>query len=350
MAKLQTLANKTGEVTFRKKLVRQHIGAEITSTGEPDFSENVREIKSRIELTRQMFTSLRHRGLRLSPFLEIAAGEGFRSDLLVTEFGARGFATDISQHTLAADRVISKELHLGKRSIKICCDAYNLPFLSNSFPLIFVALSLHHFPDPTPVIAEAVRVLTPTGYFYFDEEPIKQNLNFNLWRRDYHLRWFEKLLKYSIVLLFLSRIGRAEVDHGILEETFSLSTWAEALAPFAQAEIIQTVYPPSLGIKETKIKTNRADWINPKFLVRLGLFLFGGGIGGICQLQKKGIAQKFKTPADLLACPDCRMNDNLAPLKHKFNTLICTRCRKSYYKKKGVWILLEHKLEKQLYG
>lgn len=344
----QSLANKLGEVAFRKKLVRQHTGREIVSPGEPSFTEKLAEMETRIEKSQTIFQKLRDRGITLSPFLEIAAGEGYRSDFLVSKFGATGFATDISADTLAADRIIRKELRLAKSSIKICCDAYNLPFLSNSFPFVFVALSLHHFPDPTPVIKEAVRVLSPNGYFYFDEEPIKQGLNLNLWRRDYHLRWFEKILKYTLVLLFLSRIGKSEVEHGILEETFPLDTWGSALAIFEDAEVYETVFPFSWSVKLHK--NNRSNWIFPNWLVRFGLFLFGGGIRGMGRVNKSGMVQKFTTLFNLLACPACRKGDRLTKLKLVNRHLRCPSCRVEYRQEANVWILLTPSLHQRLYG
>ena len=348
-ANLQTIENKRGEVTFRKKLVNQHIGNTIVSPGEPNFFENIRELQNRLTNTQTTFEKFLKRKLKLSPFLEIAAGEGFRSDLLVSRFRAQGFATDISQQTLAADKIITQELKLNKYSIKICCDAYNLPFLSNSFPFVFVALSLHHFPDPAPIIKEAARVLIPDGVFYFDEEPIKQGLNLNLWRRGYHLRWFEKILKYTLVLIWLSRIGKAEVEHGILEETFPLSTWEKALAPFYKAEVEETVFPFKRKVK--RVKSSSPHWIYPNWLTRLGLYLFGGGIEGLGQIKKSGKPKSFTNILEYLGCPNCREKTTLQPLKLvNSQKLICRKCHVSYIKRAGVWIILEKRLEQKLYG
>lgn len=348
MTSVQKFSNKFGEVSFRKQLVKQHSSHAIVSPGEPDFAENLAELKNRLARCEHMFTEFATRGITFSPFLEIAAGQGYRSDLLVNEFGADGFATDISQHSLASDRIITKELKLKKHSVKICCDAYNLPFVSNSFPFVFIALSLHHFPDPAPVINEAIRVLTPTGYFFFDEEPIKQGINLNLWRRDYHLRWFEKILKYTLVLIWLSRIGRAEVDHGILEETFSLETWEKALSPFPKAEVYQSVFPFSW--KTTIHKSGIQGWIIPNYFVRLGLFLFGGGIGGLAQIKKRGRPATQPDLFKMLGCPTCRQKDTLTSLHRHKNYLICSRCKIRYTQKNHVWMLLTPKMSRQLYG
>lgn len=346
---LQSLENKIGEVSFRKNLVQQHVRRIIVSPGEPDFDENLKELHYRLDRSRAIFTKFANEKKQLSPFLEIAAGEGFRSDLLVSSFRAQGFATDISQPTLAADKIITQKLNLNKRSIKICCDAYNLPFLSNSFPFVFVALSLHHFPDPSPIINEAIRTLAPGGFFYFDEEPIKQGLNLNLWRRGYHLRWFEKFLKYTLVLIWLSRIGKSEVEYGILEETFPLSTWEKTLTPFYKAQVEENVFPFKWKVK--RIKSASRHWIYPNWLIQLGLFLFGGGIGGWGQVKKSGKARKYANLLDLLGCPNCRRRNDLVPLKISGQgKLVCAKCHKLYLRKSGVWIILERNLEQKLYG
>ena len=61
---------------------------------------------------------------------------------------------------------------------RICCDANTLPFAQNSLPFVFCFETLHHFPDPTPVVHEIYRVLCPGGWFYFNEEPFKKVLYF----------------------------------------------------------------------------------------------------------------------------------------------------------------------------
>lgn len=344
----QSLVSKRGEVRFRKILVKQHSHNSIVSPGEPNFEENLQQIRQRIQYSTDIFSRFKRQGVILSPFLEVAAGQGYRSDLLASKFNAYGFASDISQHSLASDRIITKELKLKNQSIKICCDAYNLPFLSSSFPFVFVALALHHFPDPLPVIKEAVRVLRPNGHFYFDEEPIKQGLNLNLWRRDYHLRWFEKILKYTLLLIWLSRIGKAEVDHGILEETFSLSIWEKSLAPFKKAYIWQSVFP--FPWKTIVRKKKFTGWIKPNLFVRLGLFLFGGGIGGLAQVKKSNSGSRKQNLFKIFGCPTCRRKDNVAPLKKGKLHLKCVRCSTVYEQKDHVWMLLPKNLKRTLYA
>jgi len=48
-------------------------------------------------------------------------------------------------------------------------NAQHLTFDSNSFDLVCVSNSLHHFDDPLPVLREMERVLCPGGYFLVNE-------------------------------------------------------------------------------------------------------------------------------------------------------------------------------------
>jgi ubiquinone/menaquinone biosynthesis C-methylase UbiE/uncharacterized protein YbaR (Trm112 family) len=349
MLYLQTNLNKNAEVKFRQQLIKQHTGNKIIFPNEPDFGENLKSTENRLEYTRNIWKKLRQQQISLSPFLEIAGGNGLRSDLLASEFAAKGITSDISQHTQTGGIVLRAKFGLNKQSLRICCDAYNLPFLSDSFSFVFIALSLHHFPDPKPIIKEAARVLQSNGYFYFDEEPIAQLFNLNLWRRPNKLRWFEKILKASIILLFLSRIGKTEVDYGILEETFTLQQWEKALAPFHSGWVEESVFPFNKYWKTICYKKN-TGWVNPNLFTRLGLVVFGGGIKGLLQIKKIAKQSKFQHVIDFLACPSCRKNDELNQLLNYGKYLICRKCHIKYFQKQNVWMLLEPKLYKQLYG
>src|SRR5260221_6519816 len=74
------------------------------------------------------------------------------------------------------------ELGLERLPVRVCCDAYHLPFRSGSLPFVFCYETLHHFPEPGPIVAEAHRVLAPGGTFLFDEEPYRKVLHANLFK------------------------------------------------------------------------------------------------------------------------------------------------------------------------
>src|SRR3989338_2026371 len=152
--KLQPLSAKLGEVKFRQKLVRQHLGKENLFDGEPDHKEIITILKERVNSTQKIFKKLQVRGVTLSPFLEIGAEKGQRSMVLVNDFGATGFGSDISYQSLKSAAEFAKILGFKKLPTLVCCDAYQLPFTSGSIPFIFCFETLHHFPDPTPIIKE----------------------------------------------------------------------------------------------------------------------------------------------------------------------------------------------------
>lgn len=345
----QTLKNKLGEVSFRSKLMSQHADSKIVFPGEPNYQENLVQIKTRVKVAEAIFQNLAKLGVRLSPFLEIAAGQGYRVLPLVNNFSATGIITDISAETLGSVKVIGSELNLAKFPFAICCDAENLPFASNSFPFVCIFLSLHHFPDPKLVIAEAARVLADEGHFYFDEEPVDQGLNLNWWRRDYHLTAIEKILKLFLILPFLSKIGKTEVEHGILEETFSLKTWEAALSPFEKVWLTLKAFP--FGPQDTIEKAEQTGWLTPNLQTRAGLWLFGGGIKGLARISKKQKAKKFTNLHNFLICPDCRLSGSEITLeKQPRSRLFCPQCGRIFSKISGVLSLLPNKLEEKLYA
>ncbi|MBA7631328.1 hypothetical protein ES703_38859 [subsurface metagenome] len=129
----------------------------------------------------RLFNGLRKKGIKLSPFLEIGAERTQCSMVLKNYYNADGFAVDLSKDMLQFAGVILKPLGFKKMPIRVCCDAYNLPFRNNVFPFVFCYETLHHFPEPTPVILEIKRVMQKGGFFLLASEPIKRKLKMKLW-------------------------------------------------------------------------------------------------------------------------------------------------------------------------
>lgn len=340
MSKLQPLSAKLGEVKFRQKLIEQHLGQSQSFSEEPDRKEILKILKQRIEVTQKIFSQLKKRGFILSPFLEIGAEKGQRSMVLVNDFGARGFAVDISRQSLAASEEFAKILGFRKLPTLVCCDAYHLPFAPNSIPFIFCFETLHHFPHPAPVVKEIHRVLAPGGVFYFAEEPVKQFFNLGLWRRGYRLNPLERLLKTLGILPFLSRIGATEVNHGVLEEEFSLNVWRKAFDPFKKVEA--TVSPVFFG-PGSKLLKNGSRWKNPSPLTLLLIHLQGGGIEGLA--IKNGDLKHQASRRTILNCPDCQI-----AIRKNTNGFLCHRCWRKFESKEKVLMFLPAKLQKKLYG
>ncbi|MBI2034134.1 MAG: class I SAM-dependent methyltransferase [Candidatus Levybacteria bacterium] len=347
MPAVQTLKNKKGEVLFRQKLFLHASNTTPKLPYQPTKKEYSKIIMDRVNTTRITFQNLLQKGIPLSPFLEIGSERGQRSLLLTNEFGANGFMCDISLESLLSAKGVMENFNYTKLPVGVCADAYNLPFRAGSIPFIFCFQTIHHFPDPYPIFKEIKRVLAPGGYFYFNEEPIKQRFNLNLFRRDYHLRWYEKILKKLLILHFISRIGKSETDHNIIETSFPLTTWQRSIDIFDGADITVTVFPFGPTVKRIKNKKN--GWINFPLLVKLMLASLGGNIEGLCYVNKKHIAEKKNKTSNILACPNCKRKPKL--LYHKLKKcLSCPLCMATFENKHGVFILVSGKQKKALYN
>lgn len=346
MATKQTDKNKKGEVTFRKKLAQQFAGKTTVYHGEPSAVQYGEILKDRIRDYAKYFNILKKKRVFLTPYLEIGAGVGQGGMLLENNYGVSGFVTDISYETLVLAPKYKKELRFRKMPVRIACDLYNLPFQTGSIPFIFTFQTLHHLPDPLPAFLEFKRVLSPKGYFYFDEEPVAQVFNLNLWRRDRNLRWFEKVLKLFVVLHFISRIGRSEIEHNILEETFTLKIWEKALSVFSVCHARLTVFPFQFSINRTK--TKNAHWLRPPFFKNLLLQTLGGGIGALCQNTNGRECAKTPTLFDTLACPQCASKPRLSFEAHT-ETLSCATCKAAYKKINGVYLLFSKEQMNKFY-
>ena len=346
MPLLQTSENKKGEVEFRRKLAPQFEGKKVVYTGEPGFKEYIKIIRDRIKNYTLVFKSLNKKGVTFSPFLEFGAGIGQGSMLLASKFKAKGFCTDISYKTLKLAFKYKKILKYQKMPTMVTCDAYNIPLKNASVPFVFCFQTLHHFPDPRPVLTEVKRVLAPEGYFYFGEEPVAQSINLNLWRRATHLTWWEKILKATTILHFISRIGKSEVGHGILEETFNLDTLEKALDQFESVEVTIRIFP--LGPTFKRTKTDNKGWLTPPFYLNIFLKLLGGGIEALCKKESHSnelnhlITNNLKT---YLKCPNCKTPNTLST---RYNSLNCSKCKKKYKKKSGIFKMFSSQTEKLL--
>lgn len=334
----QPLSSKLAEVKFRKLISIQHLGEKYSFKDEPTSSEFKKLIRPKLKKTKALFQELNNQGYLLSPFLEVGAEYGFRASLLVKYFNANGFAVDISLHSLVSARKISKGFAFNKLPQFICADAYTLPFKNNSFPFVFIYETLHHFPTPKPVISEIYRVTKPGGTCLIGADPIKQKLQLNLWRRPNKLRPWEKFLKYTLILPFISQIGKTETDYGILENAFDLNVWKNSLDIFDKVELqIETV----IFKRVEKVKKDKNGWSKPGLLTKLLLNLGGGGIQAICFKDGRDSNRKI-----IFICPSClKKFKKEETLNQNFK---CVKCQTVYGKYQNVLVLLEKNLKSQI--
>ena len=120
----QSLAVKRAQVEFHN----------FASLGEPERAfrvyaeENVRRgavIRNHLEFLGNM-----------TPYLEIGANAGHTSYMLSNEFGADGFASDLSGDSLRHGIALMDKWGLQKAPVRITADALHLPFADNSFDSI----------------------------------------------------------------------------------------------------------------------------------------------------------------------------------------------------------------------
>ncbi len=103
--------------------------------------------------------------MAMTPYIEIGAERCQRSLVMENDLACTGIALDISFDMLRCCEYYAHRFNKPRLPLRICADAYRLPFASGSVPFMFCYDTLHHFPDPVPVIKELFRVLSPGGPF-----------------------------------------------------------------------------------------------------------------------------------------------------------------------------------------
>lgn len=337
----QPLAAKRAEVRLRARLSAQHLGRKAHFAQEYTQREMAQILRQRAQLAKREFARLA-RETPLSPFLEIGAEYGQASLVLVNEFEAHGVASDIAAAPLQALPHSAHTLGYSKLPRLVVLDAESIPFPNASFPFVFCSQTLHHFPHPRSVTSEVERVLMPGGVFFMADEPVGQRANLGLWRRPTKLRWWEKLLKASLILPFVSRIGKTEVDHGVIEDHPTLAQWRDALSLFQKVKTTITPVPfGPLGSLEMTSPLNR-----------LFLFFLGGGIQAVA--SKTGVLARHKPrPFPQLACVSCWVGGGMRRDRPRLTAtptgLTCPNCHARYPQVGGIPYILEKRIRLRLY-
>jgi SAM-dependent methyltransferase len=335
----QSIETKKGEIRFRRELSQQQLAGEVRISESFSEDEIIPVLVDNIEETRRALGKLSAQQVRVSPFLELGAERGERSYLL-RESGASGFAFDLSLDALLFGDRLGAEFGFADSPIRICGDAYNLPFRSNTLAFVVCFATLHHFPDPLPIVREAIRVLQDGGHFYFDREPARGRLTVRLWTRYGHkLSRFESLLNRLGILGFVSEGGGLEREYGILENDFPLETWTDLAPLFQQVEM-----------QVNKTLKIRFDPLQPSLERRIAR-LVGGVTSALCRVRKDTPPALADDWIEMLRCPNCSRDEEEFGLKllPPGKGMQCENCETVYPQHGGVFLLLNRELQRALY-
>lgn len=339
--KQQTVESQKGEIEFRKKLVQQQVNGKCIFDDEFDAERIEKILIGRMSKTFEQITSLKERGVVLSPYVEIGAERCQRALVMENDFGATGAAVDISYHMLKSCDYYKDVFNKSKVPLRICCDANSLPFISNSIPFVFCYETLHHFSDPTPIIKEIYRILAFGGRFFFDEEPYKKVLHVNLYKgkKVYSKESLNATKIRKVFDYFFSEGLCNEVECGITEnDNISISLWKQALGFFEEKDI-----------KLQSVKFMPSELFNPKSYIKFILaYLLGGNISGIC--RKSGISIKRDISIlDVLICPSCIESGHESKLAQKNSSFFCNACGNKFPIIDGIIFLFSYKRFQELY-
>jgi ubiquinone/menaquinone biosynthesis C-methylase UbiE len=240
----------------------------------------------------------------MTPFLEIGANAGHTSYMLANEFGAAGFALDLSADSLRHGRALMNAWDLKRAPQRIAGDAANLPFMDSSLRFVCAFQMLSQFMNVESVFREVARVLAPGGVFLFAEEPLRRKLSARLFRCPYYdtmKPWERKLYDWGL-LGFLVRdvIGAGqEESFGIRQNhTMGLAEW-DALARKYFAAQEYEVFVPQRGFPERAIKfAAGSEWRAASWL--------GGTLAAVC--RKAGEPQAGTTK-----CGPCASSRRMSP-------------------------------------
>ena len=335
----QSLAVKRAEVEFHN----------FASLGEPEraMAHYAEENQRRGAVIRN---HLRFIG-EMTPFLEIGSNVGHTSYMLANEFGASGFALDISADSLRYGIALKDRWRLSREPIRVAGDAVQLPFADGSLRLVMAFQMLSQFMNMESVFLEVKRVLAPGGVFLFAEEPLKRLLSLRLYRCPYYNTmkpWERKMYDWGLLgYLVRDVIGaRQEESFGIRQNhTMGLKDWHELVHKhFFDAEY--EIFVPERGWGERVMKRT-AIRLDPSGSDWRAARLLGGTLAAVCRKEgDPGRApyneREFQAQ---LRCPDCHGTLR----RDADDTLHCDRCIYRAPNEGGVYNLLPSADRAELY-
>jgi SAM-dependent methyltransferase/uncharacterized protein YbaR (Trm112 family) len=340
---VQLVRHQKGEIEFRKKLYLQQVEGKTLLDDELDSATIEKILRDRMSRTLARITVLRDKGIPISPYLEIGAERCQRSLVMENDLGATGAAVDISYDLLRSCRHYQGVFGKSRAPMRICSDANNLPFMSNSVPFIFCYETLHHFPEPGPVVEEIHRVLLPGGFFFFDEEPYKKILHINLYKgsKIYSQKNLTRSTGRKILDRFFSAPGCNEVEHGVIENhEISVKQWKQALRCFKTKHV---------DLRPTLHSRLQSELFGPSSYTRyLIVYLLGGTVSGTCQKNADKIHRNLPITSTLV-CPSCRKSSAEVALTREDSGFVCQKCSSLYPVVDNVAFLFAHDQLAQLY-
>jgi ubiquinone/menaquinone biosynthesis C-methylase UbiE len=287
----------------------------------------------------------------MSPFLEIGANAGHSSYMLANEFGADGFALDISADALRYGRVLQDKWGLARAPVRIAGDALNLPFRDGSIRLVMAFQMLSQFMNIESVFLEVKRILAPGGVFYFGEEPLRRVLTLRLCRLPYYEQmkpWERRLYDCGLLSFIATDVIGAEQEEsfGIRQNhSMNLKDW-HRLVEKHFVEHRYEMFVPARGWAEGAVK-KLAVRLDPHRSVWRAGRLLGGTFTAFCrkagdpQPQTDGWQDRFES---LLRCPDCH-----GPLSRNDDDVLACACGYQSASQAGVYNLLRSSDRKELY-
>lgn len=287
----------------------------------------------------------------MTPFLEMGANAGHTSYMLANEFGAGGFALDISADALRHGAALQELWNMPRAPVRVAGDAANLPFADGSLRLVLAFQMLSQFMDIEAVFHEVLRVLAPGGIFLFAEEPLKRLLTLSLYRCPYTdamKPWERKLQEWGLLgYLVRDVIGaHQEESFGIRQNhTMGLKDWETTIRKYF-ADCRFDIFVPERGWGE-RITKRAAVRLDPYRSEWRAALLLGGTLSAVCRKAGDAGGARFD-PLQFdahLRCPDCR-----GPLSLDASAgLRCFSCGYEAPNEGGVYNLLPSVEKSELY-
>lgn len=286
----------------------------------------------------------------LSPFLEVGANAGHTSYMLANEFGAPGFALDISADALRHGIALQQQWGMPNSPVRIAGDALNLPFRDGSLRFVMTFQTLSQFMDLDGIFKEINRVLAPGGTFFFSEEPIRRLLSLRLYRCPYYETmkgWERKLYDWGLLGYIVRDVigANQEESFGIRQNhSMYLNDWRALVERHFVAHEFD-MFVPERGWGERVVK-NVAIRADPYGSVWRAARLLGGTLSAVCRKAGESTAAPENASFEqYLRCPDCSGDLTLAADAG----LVCSACSYTAHPEGEVYNLIRSAERAELY-